>query len=102
MELDYGKAIKEVTELEAKYFRKTKWKEFYSNEAELIADIEKVVVPDKCHISNIVNLYSGYIFIHSFAANIQAGKTLTTKQLTQAKRLALQIKKAAAVSKYWS
>lgn len=39
--------------------------------------------------------FTGYEFIYSFAFYVQKGWNLSRAQLTQAKRLALEIKKAA-------
>lgn len=45
----------------------------------------------------VYRLYKGYEYIHSFAKQVQNGKTLSEKQIRQCKRLALEIKKAASI-----
>ena len=82
--------------------KKHKWTEFYSSEEELIKELSEVDV----ELNKIVTeqkmyaFYKGYEFIHSFALQLQNGKTLSPKQITQAKRLAGEIRKANIVTKH--
>lgn len=74
------------------------WNKIYSDDTELVADLAKVYVPK--NKTAPVNTFKGYAYIYSFASAVQSGKTLTDKQLAQAKRIAKEIKKAAAIAEY--
>lgn len=79
------------------------WSKVYASEADLVDDLRAVHVPDKsewCGAASI--LYRGYEYIHSFAKRVQMGAELTEAQMRQAKRLAKEIKKAAAVAGYYN
>ncbi len=77
-----------------------KWSDIFASEEEIVAALKEVEIPAKnsSFFSMPVPVYSGYEYIHSFARRVQEGKDLTDAQMRQAKRLALEIKKAAAVS----
>ena len=80
--------------------RHIKWTEFYKDEAELVADLRTVVIPEDDfppHVG-LCPLYTGYEYIHSFARRVQGGRELTEKQMTMAKRIAAEIKKAALIA----
>lgn len=74
-----------------------KWNDIYKTEEDIVNDLKLIHVPDEKDMRNISYLYKGYDFIHSFAKQVQAGKTLSGKQMTQCKRLALEIKKAVSI-----
>lgn len=78
-----------------------KWNEVYNNEQEIIDDLKKVYIPKESELILLHNIYMGYDFIHSFAKQIKSGKTLSEKQITQCKRLALEIKKASNIADCW-
>jgi hypothetical protein len=75
-----------------------KWTSIYTNESEIIQDLQNVIIPNDSQINLILYIYSGYEYIHSFAKQVQEGKTLTTNQIAQCKRLALEIKKASVIA----
>ena len=80
--------------------KKVAWTDLYTSEEELFADLRKVEIPANGEAPSVgfTPLYTGYEYIHSFAKRLQAGGSLTEKQVTMAKRLALQIRKAAAIA----
>lgn len=80
-----------------KSIKPVKWTDIYGSEAELLEDLKQVHIPEKGEWSSLYTPYKGYEFIHSFASQIQAGKSLSGKQITQCKRLAIEIKKAASI-----
>lgn len=98
---DFRQAQIIVKQLEAEY-RKTlspiKWNTVYNSEAEITEDLKRIHIPEKAETYLVSKLYSGYEYIHSFAKWVQSGKPLTEKQMRQCKRLALEIKKAAAIA----
>ena len=67
-----------------------KWTDLYKTEAEIVEDLKRIRIPK----SNRNLVYNGYEFIHSFARQVQNGKSLSDKQMVQAKRLAEEIKRA--------
>lgn len=75
-----------------------KWTTVYDSEAEIVEDLKKIHIPTNGEVNAVYRLYSGYEYIHSFARWVQNGKPLTEKQMKQCKRLALEIKKAAAIA----
>ena len=96
-------AFNACKEVEAKYQRQrltsyVAWTDVYSTEEELIADLKKVYIPEGR--TPMGRCFTGYEFIYSFAFYVQKGWNLSRAQLTQAKRLALEIKKAAVASEY--
>lgn len=74
------------------------WTDVYSSEEELLADLTKVYIPKGR--GPMGHCFQGYEFIYSFAYYTQKGWALSAKQMTQAKRLALEIKKAAITATY--
>ena len=77
-----------------------KWTDVYTSEQEIIDDLKQVHIPTSAELETITAygpLYTGYEYIHSFAKTVQSGKELTKKQLTQCKRLAVEIKRAVAI-----
>ena len=76
------------------------WTDVYSTMEELIADLKKVYIPEGR--TPMGRCFTGYEFIYSFAFYVQKGWQLSAKQFTQAKRLAVEIKKAAIASEYVS
>lgn len=99
MNLNKAQMITQKTDGE---FRKNvmgvKWTDVYKSESEIIEDLKKVHIPEEQELWMHINLYSGWSYIHSFARAVQSGKELTDKQMTQCKRLALEIKKAARIA----
>lgn len=79
--------------------KKVSWSELYNSEEELLKDLSKVYVPKNRVPPSYT--FKGHEYIYSFATQLQSGKTLSEKQIAQCKRLALQIKKAAAVADYY-
>lgn len=80
----YNNAIKAV-----------KWNDIYNSTDEIIEELKQIHIPNiKNEWLGINPLYKGYEYIHSFAKQVQSGKTLSEKQLAQCKRLAKEIKKA--------
>lgn len=78
-----------------------KWTDIYESESEMLKELSEVDIKiGKCMTNRIAPYYRGYEFIHSFAKQLQEGKTLSQKQITQCKRLASQIKKANIVTKH--
>jgi hypothetical protein len=91
-------AFQKIMKVESKYQRNTtsiKWLDIYSNESELIKDLKEIIIPDDINV--IYNLYKGHAYIHSFSKQLKMNKPLSDKQLTQAKRIALEIKKAHSI-----
>lgn len=74
------------------------WNSVYSTEAELIDDLKKVYIPQGR--GPMGHCFQGYAYIYAFAFYVQKGWQLSPKQMTQAKRLAVEIKKAAIASEY--
>lgn len=72
-----------------------KWDEIYPDVESLLADLKTVTIPKDGTAP--YNLFRGYVYIYSFAHYLQQGGRLSEKQITQAKRLAREIKKAAAI-----
>ena len=75
-----------------------KWSDVFPSEEALVEALRDIAIP-----SNRVaprNTFRGYEYIFSFAKRLQDGKELTEAQLRQAKRMALEIKKANAISEY--
>jgi len=86
------------TELDYEYkahFRRVPWTDIYDNEDDLIADLERIDVPSNRTPPS--NTFKGYDYIYSFAQRVQRGIPLSDKQMEQAKRLALEIKKAISI-----
>ena len=74
----------------------------FADQADLIDDLRVIHVPDRNEWCNAAYmLYRGYGYIHSFARRVQMGMDLTEAQMRQAKRLAKEIKKAAAVAAFY-
>lgn len=88
-----------VKKIDAKYnsLDSVSWNTIYNSESEIMEDLKQIHIPDKNEPLAVYRLYKGYEYIHSFAKQIQNGKTLSEKQVRQCKRLALEIKKAASI-----
>lgn len=89
-----------ISKVEAKYntaLSSVKWDKIYSSEKEMIEELKQLYIPTDEEWYGISPLYKGYKYIHSFARQVQSGKTLTDKQIVQMKRLALEIKKAYSI-----
>lgn len=66
---------------------KITWKEIYKNEDALIKDLKNINAKKYKDMN-----YKGYQYIESFIGQIKRGEELSSKQITQAKRLAKYIK----------
>ena len=88
---------RKVTNEYKKTINPIKWTDVYNSEAVMLEDLKNICIPEKQDLLYIGQLYTGYEFIHSFAKQLQNGKTLSEKQIIQCKRLALEIKKAVSV-----
>jgi len=79
--------------------KKVKWTDIYSSEDEIIEDLKKVEIPvnEEPPFAGMTPMFRGYQYIYSFSKRLQGGKELTPNQMKQAKRLALEIKKAASI-----
>ena len=68
-----------------------KWDDIYDTEEELIKDLfsEKVLTDEDTH--NMYKLCKGYEYIKGFRKYYKKNGTLTEKQMTQLKRLAVEI-----------
>lgn len=96
-----SEAQRKCREIEAQYggnIKSCSWSEIYNCEEEMIADLSKVYVPKNRTAPQYT--FIGYEYIYSFATQLQNGKSLSEKQITQCKRMAIQIKKAAAIADY--
>lgn len=99
MKTNLHKAQAISREIKATYYQDGSFKTVYaSNEIQLIKDLKKVVIDND---SNLGSLYQGYEYIQSFSKALNNGKELSKAQLTQAKRLSLQIKIASAISELY-
>lgn len=97
---DINKARKIIMEIDFKYnseSKKIKWNDIYNSINEILEDLEHIHIPKKMPYLGMSPLYKGYEYINSFAKQVQNGKTLSEKQITQCKRLALEIKKAYSI-----
>ena len=90
-------------EIEAEYAIKRlsnsiKWTDVFSTEQEMLSALGKIYIPK----SRTAPAYTfkGYELIYSYAYYVQKGWTLSDKQITQCKRLAVEIKKVAAIAEY--
>ena len=68
-----------------------KWNEIYNNEEELIKDMLKAKADEKKYRYGL--LVKGYTYINSFQNYYKKNGKLTSKQMTQLKRLAYEIYK---------
>ena len=96
-------AFEACKKLEAQYkqahsYKSVAWDSVYASEQELLDDLKKVYIPKGRH--QMGHCFQGYEYIYAFAYYIQQGWQLSAKQMTQAKRLALEIKKAVITSEY--
>ncbi len=66
---------------------KITWKEIYENEDALLKDLKSINAKKYKDMN-----YKGYQYIESFIWQIERGEELSSKQITQAKRLAKYIK----------
>lgn len=89
-----------IRKIDAEYRKNlspVKWNDVYRLESEIAEDLKNIHIPTKEEWFGTNTLYKGYEYIHSFAKQVQSGKSLSEKQMVQCKRLALDIKKAAAI-----
>ena len=103
MSMNLVQAQKKCQEIEAKYAIKRlqgsiKWNDVFESEQEILESLEKIYIPK----SRIAPAYTfkGYELIYSYAYYVQRGWKLSDKQITQCKRLAVEIKKAAEIAEY--
>ena len=78
-------------------YGRTKWNEIFESENEIVNALKEI--PEIQYANQIP--YTGYMYINSFSHQIRAGKELTAKQITQCKRLALQIRIAYEIRNEW-
>lgn len=74
------------------------WNDVYESENELLNDLKKVFIPEKREAPPAT--FIGYSYIYSFAYYVQKGWPLSDKQMAQAKRIAVEIRKAASIAGY--
>lgn len=96
-------AFEACKKLEAQYkpahsYKSVAWNEVYASEQELLDDLKKVYIPKSR--GPLGHCFQGYEYIYAFAFYTKKGWELSPKQMTQAKRLALEIKKAVITSEY--
>lgn len=100
--MNEAKAQAALAEINARFHNKQiHFTDVYASVDELIADLKAIRIPSRNEMVFVPRFYTGYQYVHSFAQRVQCGKELTEKQLVQAKRLAIQIKKAATISPFW-
>lgn len=80
------------------FFDRVKWTDVFKSEDELIQALKAIYIPK--NRTAPFYTFKGYAYIYSFAYYVQKGWMLSAKQITQCKRLALEIKKAAAIADY--
>lgn len=93
-------AVRKIEAEFCKNFNSIKWNEIYQSEDEIVEDLKQIHIPKKEDLYKIGGLYKGYEYIHSFAKQVQSGKTLSDKQMTQCKKLAFEIKKAVTIKDF--
>lgn len=79
-------------------FQQIKWNQVFNSEEEIIEALKMVYIPKNRTAPPYT--FRGYAYIYSFAYYVQKGWTLSAKQMTQCKRNALEIKKAAEIADY--
>lgn len=84
--------------VQANNFGQIRWQTVYGSEDEIVADLAKIYIPE--NRTAPAYTFRGYEFIYSFACYVKKGWTLSKKQMEQCKRLAVEIKKAAAIAEY--
>ena len=80
------------------FYNRVKWTDVFKDEKELLQALSEIYIPKGRTAPPYT--FKGYAYIYSFAYYVQKGWTLSTKQITQCKRLALEIKKAKEISAY--
>lgn len=101
--MNLNKAQKICREIDYKYgghLSPVKWSDVYKGEADMIDDLAKIIIPK--NRTAPANTFRGYQYIYYFAAEIQRGHELSGKQMTQCKRLATEIRKAAAIAECYA
>ena len=88
----------QISEKYATHLESVNWESVFKTEEELINALKGVYIPKKRTAPPYT--FIGYQFIYSFAYYVQQDWTLSEKQMKQAKRLAVEIKKANAISEY--
>lgn len=86
-EIDARKGLKPV-----------KWNNVFKNENEIVEALKQVYIPRNRTAPPFT--FIGYAYIYSFAFYVQKGWELSKKQMEQCKRIAIEIKKAAAISSF--
>lgn len=87
-------------EVRARYgggLRKVRWNEVFSTEEELVEALKDMEIIEEKDMP-YTPIYTGYLYINSFSKRVKSGKDLTEKQMTQAKRLAVEIMVAKEIS----
>ena len=91
----------ELDNLKWRNNNKLKWNDVYNTEQELIDVLKNLPLIYEKDYPTITPPYKGYVYITSFSKQLQAGKTLTNKQITVCKRLAPEIFIASKIKDYW-
>lgn len=101
--MNLSQAQKICQEIEAEYAIKRlqnsiEWTDVFGSEQEMLSALGKIYIPK----SRTAPAYTfkGYEIIYSYAYYVQKGWKLSDKQITQCKRLAVEIKKAAEIVEY--
>lgn len=87
-------------EVRARYgggIRKVKWNEVFSTEEEIVEALKEMKIIEENDMP-YTPIYTGYLYINSFSKRVKSGMSLTDKQMTQAKRLAVEIMVAKEIS----
>ena len=80
--------------------KSVRWSDIFRNEYDLIITLKAVPVinPNEVFLGKY---YTGYAYINRLAYILQHGGALTKKQMTQAKKLASEIKIAYEIRNEW-
>jgi hypothetical protein len=101
MKLNKMKALEIVNEMRIFQLTTSKFESFYNSIDEMLYELKHVYVPKNNEEIQIVGIYKGFNYIHGFAKQLRQGKNLSEKQITQCKKLAVEIKKAYLIRKSW-
>ena len=75
-----------------------KWTDIFESEEEMVEAMMRVNASD--HQPHYM-IPKGYVYIQSFQRQVANGKTLSDKQMSMLKRLAVNIFKAGKAQKLW-
>lgn len=99
--MNLKEARKICNEIDSKYRRNgdtVNWSDVFGSKEDMIDALRSIYIPK----NRTAPLYTfiGYQYIYSFAYYVKQGWKLSEKQMKQCERLALEIKKASAISQY--